>query len=141
MQIFRINTIPTGSVTNLWQKHNFVKEFWELTSLQLSPRRELAQSISADRRVASSFHKLLNNHLDVVLLCCDLDLESAIVDAIVGDGHDVRSTQPSWMVNAFVPSAETNRPWCLIRIFTIVYSLSQYYNEERCGHTHTPKNK
>ncbi len=36
---------------------------------------------------------MLNNHIDVVILCCDLNRDSAIVDVVVGDRHDVCSEQ------------------------------------------------
>ncbi len=87
MQIFQIKTIHAGSDTNLLQKqeYEFTKEFWPLPSLQQSVlplttenRRRRRGGSSTKHRYrqmgGSYFHKLLNNHIDVVILCCDLEI-------------------------------------------------------------------
>ncbi len=52
---------------------------------------------------------MLNNHIDVVILCCGLNRDSAVVDAVVGDRHDVRSEQRLWLVDAFVRSVKAQK--------------------------------
>ncbi len=77
------------------QEYEFAKEFWQITSLHFgtSYRRRPGGSRQTDGwRIL--FHKLLNNHTDVVTLCCDWDWDSAIADV------DVCLEQPLWLVDA-----------------------------------------
>ncbi len=87
MQI--VQTVHTGSDTNLWQKHMNMNllEFWQLTSLHFASLQQSFLPFTSEDgryRPGSSwhkasvqtdgwrllFHKLLNNHIDFFLFVC-----------------------------------------------------------------------
>ncbi len=92
MRLVQIKTIQTRCNTNLQRSFDSSPHYSRASCLSLLRTDTVlpagaARSIGADRRAVATLHQLLNNHTDVVILCCDLD--SAIADV------DIRSAQSS----------------------------------------------
>ncbi len=69
----------------------------------LSASKELAWSINTDRRVMATLHKLLNNHRDVAILCCELAWDSDIVNVVAGHKrYVILHNQRGWLMPLFV---------------------------------------